>query len=56
MEITRRQFGIAMVLGIFALALSRMFGFLFRRGSGRKEVAADGHPARYWKRADHLGG
>jgi len=51
MQLTRRQFGIAMILGAVALAISRIFGSLFRFGSNNK-----GHTAKYWRRADHLGG
>ncbi len=56
MQITRRQFGLAMVLGALALALSRMFGFLFHKRPADREVSGGGYPAKYWKRADHLGG
>jgi hypothetical protein len=72
MQITRRQFGITMIMGFIALAISRLLGPILKSplaplckrgedgyppfGKGGVGGISNARPAKYWKRADHLGG
>jgi hypothetical protein len=58
MQITRKQFGIAMLLGAAALVFGRLFGSFFglfgeKRGGNR---GSNGFRARYWSGGSRLAG
>lgn len=52
MKMTRREFGIAMLLGIGAMFFSKIFARLF----GQRSFGSQYVSARHWRRGDHLAG
>lgn len=52
MNITRRQFGVGLLGGIFMLLFGRIFGCR----SAEEPTVHTESAARYWKQADHLAG
>lgn len=58
MQITRKQFGIAMLLGAAALVFTRLFGSFFGLFRERTETGkgSNGIRARYWSGGNRLAG
>jgi hypothetical protein len=58
MQITRRQFGLAMLLGAAAIVFTRLFGSFFSlfREKDQADRGPSGFRARYWSGGNRLAG